>query len=477
MEVTNLSKQLISLAVQRCRLSGDPCRISVFLRQITVSDSVFTQISISDTGVGSCLKEFQELKIGYNGFAEWDGMLSVTTTSLGDSEIFHYKVNLKENAPNKRLIKLPSSPKKNAVFSGTEVSTSSAEDMELLLADMSSFLRKMIILKMHNIAIELVAESRDEHGLQHEKVVLATELTLPSPKSSNVLQLASGLEDYVCKHRNFNEKCQSCFSSRDNLKVGNGQACRQKHGNDALTVEVVIIISDNELLGPSNSSPSCLKAFESKTEVLYYREFSPCSVHQSAVKALGSIKWNKYGLTPRSISDEENSLVFEWENLPPNTHIDIALHSYDKQVTVPPLRQGIQLETKLVKEAISLALDDLKERYTGALLSDHALKIHNYAPDLARSISGLILSSNDPNFRDECFSLLGMQIGNVEGELLEKCIKGKIISAIDMNDRKPPGLGCKAAVPFLFGDDHFQEPEYMDEYDEGEEDSCNLMDF
>lgn len=60
-----------------------------------------------------------------------------------------------------------------------------------------------------------------------------------------------------------------CFSPslRDNLKVGNGQACRQKHGNDALTVEVVIIISDNELLGPSNSSPSCLKAFESKTEV------------------------------------------------------------------------------------------------------------------------------------------------------------------------------------------------------------------
>lgn len=44
-------------------------------------------------------------------------------------------------------------------------------------------------------------------------------------------------------------------------------------------------------------------------------------------------------------------------------------------MTVPPLRQGIQLETKLVKEAISLALDDLKERYTGALLSDHALKV------------------------------------------------------------------------------------------------------
>lgn len=144
---------------------------------------------------------------------------------------------------------------------------------------------------------------------------------------------------------------------------------------------------------------------------------------------------------------------------------------------VPPLRQRTQFETKLVKEAISLALDDLKERYSGALLSDHALKIHNHAPDLARSIAGLILSSDDSDFQGECFSLLGMQMGKFEGESIEKCIKDKIMSAIDMNDRKPPSLRCRATAPFLFGDDHLQEPEYMDEYEEGEEDGCNLMDF
>uniref|UniRef100_A0A803LJA9 Type 2 DNA topoisomerase 6 subunit B-like n=1 Tax=Chenopodium quinoa TaxID=63459 RepID=A0A803LJA9_CHEQI len=403
MEVTNLCKQLISLAIQRCRLSGDPCRLSVFVRRITISDSLLTQISISDTGAGSCLKEFQDLKLGCNGLSQWDGILSVTTTSLGDFELYHYKVNLKERASNRKTIKLPSSPKKNAIFSGTEVSVTSAEEMEVILEDMTCFLRK-------NIAIELVAESHDGHGLQHENAVLATELTSPNSESSNVLQLASGLEDYVCKHRKLSEKCLSCFSSRDNLKVGNGQACQQKHGNDVFSVEVVILISENELL--DSSDPSCLKAFETKTEV-----------------------------------------------------------------KVPPLRQGTQLETKLVKEAISLALDDLKERYTGALLSDHALKIHNHAPDLARSIAGLILSSDDSNFQSECFGLLGMQMDNIEEEAIEKCIKDKIMSAIDMNDRKPPNLRCRAAAPFLFGDDHLQEPEYMDEYDDGEEDGCNLMDF
>lgn len=42
---------------------------------------------------------------------------------------------------------------------------------------------------------------------------------------------------------------------------------------------------------------------------------------------------------------------------------------------MPPLRHVNQLETELAKDAISLALDDLKEKYTGALLSDHALKV------------------------------------------------------------------------------------------------------
>lgn len=132
-----------------------------------------------------------------------------------------------------------------------------------------------------------------------------------------------------------------------------------------------------------------------------------------------------------------------------------------------------------MKKSICLALDDLKEKYTGVLLSAHALKIHSYAPDLAKSIAGLILSSDDPNFQGEGLCLLGMQKGDVKEDLVEKIIKDRIISAIDMNDRKPQGLrSCREDVPFLFGDNHLQEPEYMyDECEEGEEEGCNLMEF
>lgn len=144
---------------------------------------------------------------------------------------------------------------------------------------------------------------------------------------------------------------------------------------------------------------------------------------------------------------------------------------------MPPFRQRAQLERRLVKKSITLALDDLKEKYSGVLLSAHALKIQSYAPDLAKSIAGLILSSDDSNFKGECLSILGLQLGNIEEDSVEKCIKDKIISAIDMNDSKPPQLRCTETAPFLFGDDHIQEPEYMlDECEEGEEEDYTLVD-
>lgn len=60
---------------------------------------------------------------------------------------------------------------------------------------------------------------------------------------------------------------------------------------------------------------------------------------------------------------------------------------------MPPLRQRNQLETKLAKDAISLALNDLKERYTGALLSDHALKV----PPFINTSATVLASFCDPS--------------------------------------------------------------------------------
>lgn len=46
--------------------------------------------------------------------------------------------------------------------------------------------------------------------------------------------------------------------------------------------------------------------------------------------------------------------------------------------TMLPARQKIQLNRNLVKKAVKLALDDLKEKYKGILLSAHALKVKFY---------------------------------------------------------------------------------------------------
>lgn len=91
-------------------------------------------------------------------------------------------------------------------------------------------------------------------------------------------------------------------------------------------------------------------------------------------------------------------------------------------------------------------------------------QICSYAPDLAKMIAGLILSSNDSDFQEECVSLLGLQSQGVDGETVETCIKEKLISVIEMNDRNPHR--SKEVAPFLFEDDHFQEPdnEYEGEY-------------
>ncbi|KAK0574554.1 hypothetical protein LWI29_025412 [Acer saccharum] len=91
-----------------------------------------------------------------------------------------------------------------------------------------------------------------------------------------------------------------------------------------------------------------------------------------------------------------------------------------------------------------------------------------YAPDLARSITGLILSSNDSEFQGECLTLLGLQSQHIDGETVEGCINEKIVSVIEMNDRKPR-KSKEVAAPFLFEDDGLQELNLQDEeYDTGE---------
>ncbi|KAF5200149.1 Type 2 dna topoisomerase 6 subunit b-like [Thalictrum thalictroides] len=130
------------------------------------------------------------------------------------------------------------------------------------------------------------------------------------------------------------------------------------------------------------------------------------------------------------------------------------------------MRQKVHFDRNLLKKAVKHAMNDLKEKYAGILLSAHAIKIQSYAPDLARTIAGLILSSNDTKFQGECISLLGLQPQDLGKEKVEDCIKGKIIAVIRRNDRKPQRN--REAAPFLF-EDESNEVELLDEDEDDEE--------
>ncbi|GAY36350.1 hypothetical protein CUMW_021580 [Citrus unshiu] len=450
MEVSSVQRlclHLISVAFQRCRVSEDLCRLSVVLKRSSDSDPSTVRVS--------------------------NGVLNVQTTNIGDDEIYHYHLNLRERNSVRRLTRLPSNPKNGAKFRhafhlnfpcGTEIYLSISESIDVFLAEVIRFFQKILVLKIPNVAIELVAEEGGVPGSQYRKVFLANECNPVPFSASNVERLKSGLEDYVMKHGNsLHRKCDSCFPNWEHLKVGSGRACcAESHGSAGLQMEVVIIVSEI-----SETSP-CFRSSSAETEVLYFKDFSPCPITQSSLTALTNIDWKSYGLVLKSIAVQGGYTALEWENLPPNIHFDMVLHCYHKQYQFTPPGQKTRSNRNLIKKAAKLALDDLKEKHAGAFLSAHALKICSYAPDLARTIAGLILSSNDSEFQEECFSILGLQSQNIRNEIVEDSIQQKIISVIQMNDGKP--LRSKeAASSFLFEDERLQEPNIQEEeYDAGE---------
>ncbi|XP_042503171.1 type 2 DNA topoisomerase 6 subunit B-like isoform X2 [Macadamia integrifolia] len=138
-----LYQNLISSAIQRCRIAEDLCRLSVVLKRIPDSDPPLVRISY--TGIGSCLEEFQNLKCPRNIVSDenFDGVLSITTTSTCDSKIFHYHMNLKETVAARKLTRLPSTPKNGAKFSGTEVCLSTCESIAELTTGITLFFQKV----------------------------------------------------------------------------------------------------------------------------------------------------------------------------------------------------------------------------------------------------------------------------------------------------------------------------------------------
>ncbi|CAN1792050.1 Type 2 DNA topoisomerase 6 subunit B-like [Linum perenne] len=123
--------EIISWAFQRCRVSEQLCRVSVVLKSslassslVQISSYVIMSSRISDTGVGSCLEEFQDMEVASDSIrsGNWGansvlyGLLSVKTTSLSDKKIRNCQVNLREHGSDRKLTHLPSNLKNGVKF-------------------------------------------------------------------------------------------------------------------------------------------------------------------------------------------------------------------------------------------------------------------------------------------------------------------------------------------------------------------------
>ncbi|MCL7039279.1 hypothetical protein MKW94_010424, partial [Papaver nudicaule] len=254
--IQQICQNLICSAIQRCRMSENPCRLSILLKISPDSDHQIIQIS--NTGVGSSLVEFQDLHYKGNRLCgdKWDGTVDITTTSIADEEIYHYKLTLKERVGAKRLTRLSSTPKKGAKLSGTEVSLSTSESIDNLVRGFTCFLKMVIVLKIDKVAVELLVACATSLIPSCETLFLASGDILAPYSMSNIERLISGFEDHVLKHgSNLDKECESCFSSRDYLKVGSGVASSTESlRNTGQVLEAVIIITEL----PEQPSPSCL---------------------------------------------------------------------------------------------------------------------------------------------------------------------------------------------------------------------------
>ncbi|GER40027.1 F8A5.1 protein [Striga asiatica] len=381
---------------------------------------------ISDTGIGSTLEEFQVLKYQNDSIcsSKWGGILCIASTSISDEEIHHLKFDLNEVVSSRRLVRVTSASK--------NVSFSVCEETDDIITMLSSFIQKILLLRAPKIAVELIVESgcKSKPG----NIILQNPCGTLSMHATNIDYLKLGLRDYVSKHGNrLAEACHSCFSAGKNLKVGSGVACsRGNQQSGRQVMEVVIVISETSM----PDEPSCFRSHGRKSEVLYFRDFTPCSISQPSLDALTSIEWKNYGLVLKSVGDEDGVTLLEWENFPSCSRIDIVLHNHCKQLTTLPCPENNQIDRLLTRKAVKLALTELKKKNAGLLLSERAVKICKYAPDLAKTISGLIMSSHDPSFQAECLSLLGLKSEGNEKDAVANCITDKIISVVAANDRK-----------------------------------------
>uniref|UniRef100_A0A0E0LFH2 Uncharacterized protein n=1 Tax=Oryza punctata TaxID=4537 RepID=A0A0E0LFH2_ORYPU len=175
---------------------------------------------------------------------------------------------------------------------------------------------------------------------------------------------------------------------------------------------------------------------------------------------LMSIDWQSYGFKFKGgFMDDDGNAELQWDNM---TFSPTAVDEWESS----------QSERHLVRKALKSALFGLKADHAEDFLSCHGQKIREYVPDLAESIGGLILSSNDQEFQDECIALLGLGSDQdlTEGSV-RSCIGENMNRIIEMNDTK----NVEHNAPYLFECERFDED--YSQLDEDDPDEDMILDF
>ncbi|KAF7097358.1 hypothetical protein CFC21_099182 [Triticum aestivum] len=468
-----LLHSLICWAVQRCRMSESPCRLAVSLKGPSdPAASSALRVSVSDTGVGSKLEEFLELDAlaRETPVEKWDGTLVITTTGINDKAIYHYRFNLHESVSSStRFSKMATTYKNNAKFSGTEVCLCLSNDADIddFVLWLVGFARKIDVLRAANLAIELSIEQTISAGSRNVFLPNESDDTHLSIATSSIERLVSGLEDYALSHGNTCDKCDACCMNRDRLKAGTGSAKNSDRRRDkGLLVEIAIMVAHTA------SDLSCWMVNCSSTQVLHFQDFIPCPISQSSFNVLMSMDWQSFGFKLKGgFMDDEGNAVLEWDNLT-FARVDIAIHTYHGIVQE---WQRSEPDKYVVRKALKLALHNLKADHAGEFISCHGKKILEYVPDLAQSIAGLISSSNDREFRDECAALLGLGSGqDVSEGAVRSCISDKMARIIEMGDGKEKA-DDSAPPPYLFECEKLDEDSPLLDEEDGDEDM--IFDF
>lgn len=433
-------------------------------------------MSISDTGPGIKMPDFLHSNRSFNNADDtylnspdtWDGVLKIITTDAEEDEVQHYQLTCGNSNASNRPLHIGSSPKARRTFSGTEASLSVQGNLEQFVLYIKDLCQKISILKMSTIALELCLEQIDNSKSLSEILFMSNEGTILPKSMSTIDCLSSGIMEFKVKHGHVLDKQthESC-AFRDCFRIGKGITYRQEvTGLTENVLEVVLVLEIADTTGPS-----CLVEHIIKAKVLYFEDYFPSTVTPPTVQALSSVNWLKYGLTLRGIQvDNFGDAVIELEGMQTVAGFDIVLHKYQKKCLKK--RKKTSSELKTIKDSLGMAMDELKESNPEHFLSQRASKMKAHAPELSRSISGLIMSSNDMAFKEECVSILGLPPTDLHQEILDHWIKQRILDIIEMTDRNPNKI-----VQNTYEEPWNREQEEEDDNEENVDECRSIWDF